>query len=74
MRKKLLTDEERYKNKLEYIKSYIKKTYVLQVGLKKDRDQDIIDWLEAIPTGNKRDYIRELIRNDMKLKLQKGTN
>lgn len=72
MRNKILTDEQRYKNKLEYIKSYVKRTYVLQVGLKKDRDQDIIDWIDTIPTGNKRDYIRELIRNDMKLK--KETN
>ena len=65
MRKKILTDEERYNNKKEYIKKYVKQTYVLQIGLKKDRDADIIEWIEKIPTGEKRDYIRQLIREDI---------
>ena len=65
MRRKTLTDEQRYLNKKEYVKQYVKKTYVLQVGLKKDRDADIIEFLESVPTGTKRDYIRQLIREDM---------
>ena len=66
MRKKELSEEQRYKNKKDYINNYIKtKTFVLQIGLKKDRDADIIEFLESIPTGSKRDYIRQLIREDM---------
>ena len=66
MKRKKLTEEEVYNNKKEYIKRYIKeKTFVLQIGLNKDKDADIIGFLETIPNGNKRDYIRQLIRQDI---------
>ena len=69
MKRKVLTKEQVYQNKKDYIRRYVKeKTFVLQIGLHKEKDADIIEYLNTISIGSKRDYIRNLIRADMSKK------
>ena len=43
-----------------------KNTVALKLKFTKSTDQDIIDKLEEIGTGNKQAYIKQLIRNDLR--------
>ena len=60
----------------EYMKVYMRDNYVhATVCLRKGRDDDIIDFLAGVES--KSDYLRELIRSDIKKwqgRQQKGVN
>ena len=67
-RSKLLTGEDARKYQREYQKVRKEREYRIPVRFNRDRDKDIIDWLDTF--SNKNDVIKEAIRGIMK----KGAN
>ena len=61
-------NEQSYKNKINYINQYKRertKPFILYFN--KEKDDDILDYLESqVGKGNKSEYIKKLIRADMK--------
>lgn len=64
-RKKTLTDKQYQKNQLAVNKEW-KRTHTksCNLTLNIDKDSDIITWLET--KTNKQEYLKSLIRDDMK--------
>lgn len=62
---KLNKNTTAYKNKLNYIKEYNKKSPKLYIQLNCKTESDIIEWLNG---KQKATYIKQLIREDIKKK------
>ncbi len=60
---KLSKNTMAYKNKLNYIKEYNKKSPKLYIQFNIKTEKDLIDWLEG---RQKATYVKQLIRDDMK--------
>lgn len=61
---KYLTEEERRSAKNKSISTYLKKnSRTILLRLMKDRDKEVLAKLDSV--GNKTDYIRQLILNDI---------
>ena len=65
---KLGKDTIAYRNKLNYIREYNKKSPKLYIQFNSNTEADLIQWLEG---RQKATYIKQLIREDMN---RKGNN